>query len=600
MKNQNSAASNDINVELGFRHHQAGQLADAETLYLRALAQRPGNARALHLLGVIACQRDDFAKGAELIGKAITAGPASAEMHLHLGNALYKSGRMDEAARSFRKATRSDPSMQDAHANLAEILQQQGRLKDAEAAWRDVIKLAPLSSHAHFGLANTLHRQGDLEKAIATYRTAILLQPVYPDAYCNLGCSLREQGLFDEAVVALCTAIGQNQQHAGAYSNLGVTLKDMGRLAEAEAPCRVAAGLMPGSAVTQYNLACVLQDLGHHEEAEEHYRTALSLSPDYVEAHWNFALLLLRLGKFKEGWAEHEWRTKTNKPWSPKRNFPQPQWQGEPLAGKTVLVHSEQGLGDVIQFSRYASLLADRGAEVVFFTYPPLARLLQTVPGISRVTVEANALPPVDYHVPLLSLPFLLGTELGTIPAIVPYVQADAASSAVWRTRLAAENGRKIGLVWASDPRPNDPDACRIDQHRNLRLSQFSGLAEIPGITLVSLQKGLPADQLQTLPTGMHVLDVMGEITDFADTAALIASLDLVISVDTSVAHLAGALGKPVWILSRLNGCWRWLENRDDSPWYPTARLFRQTRRGDWDEEMQRLQQELRQFASAI
>jgi Tfp pilus assembly protein PilF len=446
-----------------------------------------------------------------------------------------------------------------------------------------------------FQQGNSLYQQGEPEKAADLYRRALQLDPAHADAMANLGCALRDLGRLEDAVITLCAALELKPRGGEIYSNLGNALKDMGRLTEAEAACRAALALMPGSPVVRFNLGCVLQDQRKFAEAEIFYRDAIASAPDYVRAHWNLGLALLAQGRFKEGWTEHEWRARTQRSWSPALNFTEPAWKGEPLDGKTLLIHREQGLGDNIQFARYATLAAAQGARVVMLTYPGLARLFRTLPGVAEVVADGEPLPAFDLQAPILSLPHLFGTELETVPADIPYLRADPDQVATWRAKLAALPGLKVGLVWAGGTRPDDPDWARIDLRRSLALTQFAGISGLAGVSLVSLQKGESAAQA----AGFPIADFTDEIEDFADTAALVEALDLVISVDTAVAHLAGSLGKPVWILSRYDGCWRWLDNRDDSPWYPTARLYRQTEPHRWPEVLVRIHGDLANLVHA-
>lgn len=446
-----------------------------------------------------------------------------------------------------------------------------------------------MTAETLFQQGNSLYRQGKPDKAADLYRRALELDPAHADALANLGCALRDLGNLEEAVLTLCAALELKPRGGEIYSNLGNTLKDMGRLTEAEAACRAAVALMPGSSVAKFNLGCVLQDQRKFAEAESFYRTAIAAEPDYIRAHWNLGLALLAQGRFKEGWAEHEWRARTQRSWSPALTFAEPAWRGEDLAGKTLLIHREQGLGDNIQFARYAALAAAQGARVVMLTYPSLAGLLRTLPSVAEVVADGEPLPAFDLQTPILSLPHLFGTELSTVPAEIPYLCADPARATAWRERLAALPGLKVGLVWAGGTRPNDPDWARIDSRRSLFLAQFADIARLEGISLVSLQKGEAAAQTKGFP----IADFTDEIEDFADTAALIEALDLVVSVDTAVAHLTGSLGKPVWILSRYDACWRWLDQRDDSPWYPTARLYRQREPLGWPDVLGRVRRDL-------
>lgn len=482
---------------------------------------------------------------------------------------------------------------------LGEALLRRGRFAEAELAWRGVVALAPNDPAGHFRVGLCLHSRGEPEAAIAHYRDALALSPEDPECLNNLGCALRDLRRPAEAVTYFQAAIRRRPNYGAALSNLGNAYKEIGRLDEAEDICRAATAAMPDSAFAHFNLGCVLQAQGRSGVAADSYRAALALAPDYVPAHCNLAEVLLRLGAMPEGWAEFEWRSRADKLWNALPQFPQPRWRGESLAGKTILLHCEQGFGDVLQFCRYAPLLAKRGGRVVVRVYPPLARLMKSLPGVAEVTETGTPLPKFDVHLPMLSVPHILRTRLETIPSTTPYLAAPEADRAVWRERLKDVEGLKVGLVWAGNPRPHDPDANRMDALRSLNLADFAPLAEVPGVALFSLQKGPPAEQAAAPPPGLALVDHSDELADFADTAALIENLDLVISVDTSVVHLAGALGKPVWVLSRFNGCWRWLENRDDSPWYPTARIFRQPRRGDWSETVLRVRDALRALARA-
>jgi len=335
------------------------------------------------------------------------------------------------------------------------------------------------------------------------------------------------------------------------------------------------------------NRASLLAMRGQHEAALEGYARAREVQPDSADAHWNEALSRLASGDYASGWRQHEWRWRTNAMRALERVYPQPLWLGEtPLAGRTILLHGEQGYGDMLQFCRYAPLvaaLAGPGANVVLEVPIHLARLLRTMPGPQLVIPQTEAPPAFDVHCPLLSLPLALGTTLETIPAVVPYLFADPDQERAWRIRLAALPGLRVGLVWGGNPRPDDPVATAIDPRRSIALARLAPLGAVPGVSFVSLQKGDRATEAKAPPPGMVLHDWTDELWDFADTAALIAGLDLVISVDTSVVHLAGALGKPVWVLNRYDACWRWLHGRTDSPWYPTARLFGQPSYGDWD-----------------
>jgi hypothetical protein len=325
----------------------------------------------------------------------------------------------------------------------------------------------------------------------------------------------------------------------------------------------------------------VLAILGRSAEADASFREALRLQPDQADAHANRGMALLLAGQFEEGWREFEWRWKTAFMATRARNFAAPLWNGEAIGDRVLLLHAEQGLGDTLQFCRYAPLITG-GARVVLEVQASLVRLLSRLPGVAQIVARGESLPPFDLHCPLLSLPRAFGTTLETIPAATPYLAADPAEATLWRKRLASLPGLRVGLVWAGGPRTPVPKLIAIDMRRSLTLKTLAPLAEVSGVSFVSLQKSSPAAQAANPPPGMALADFSVELHDFAATAALIEALDLVISVDTSVVHLAGALGKPVWLLNRFDNCWRWMLKREDSPWYPTLRQFRQPSAGDW------------------
>jgi hypothetical protein len=359
--------------------------------------------------------------------------------------------------------------------------------------------------------------------------------------------------------------------------SLGSALRRLRRFEEAADACRKAIELNPTSPMERYNLGVVYLDQCRIAEAIACLREAVELKPTEPLPHWGLALALLVDGQFAEGWKEYEWRWECTELFPARPKFSQPTWDGSDLSGKTILLHSEQGFGDAIQFARYATLLARQEARVILQCSPMMRRLFATIPGVHAIHCEPEPLPRFDVHCSLLSLPRTLGTTLETIPAQIPYLSANPDLAAAWKQRLAAIAGkRKVGIAWAGNP-----DHQR-DQDRSCGLAALAPLASHADVALISLQKGPAASQTAAPPPGMILHDFTPELETFADTAALIANLDLVITVDTSIAHLAGAMGKPVWTLLAFAPDWRWLLNRTDSPWYPTMRLFRQPSPGDW------------------
>lgn len=500
----------------------------------------------------------------------------------------HQAGRLGAAEQLYRQILAREPHHADALHLLGMTAAQVGRNDAAVELIEIALKIKPNYPEALGNLGNALKNKGQLDEAIAAYRRAIALRPNYPEAWSNLGSALNGKGHHDEAIAAHRRAIALNPNTPVAHYNLGNVLKDKGQLDEAIAAYRQAIRLRANYPDAHFNLGAAMGDKGQLVEAIEEYRRAIALDPNYAEAHWNLALALLARGEFIEGFKEHQWRWDC--PGLPgRRNFAQPQWDGFPLEGRTILLHAEQGFGDTLQFIRYAPLVAARGATVIVGSVPELHRLLQRTRGVARWLASGEALPPFDAHCPLMSLPLAMGTTLETIPQSVPYVFADAQAVAVWREKLAGDTDQlKVGLAWAGSP------AHANDRNRSLSLAALAPLGQVRGVSFYSLQKGDPAHQAKNPPPGLELIDRTEELQDFADTAALIANLDLVISVDSAVAHLAGAMGKPVWTLLPFTTDWRWLLEREDTPWYPSMRLFRQMGRGEWASVIERVVEALR------
>ena len=343
------------------------------------------------------------------------------------------------------------------------------------------------------------------------------------------------------------------------------------------------------------NLGNALKNLGELPEATGAYEQAIALKPDNPDYRTNRAMALLAAGRFDEGWQAFEWRWKTGQFTGAGQDSARPRWHGEAAPGRVLLVRAEQGFGDTLQFCRYAPLAAARGLRVVLEVQPALARLMGPVAGVERVIAQGQGLPDFDFYCPMMSLPAVFNTRLETVPADVPYLSPDSESVKIWRGRLGDGAGKsiKVGLAWAGSSRVHSPDLIAADRRRSIAADALAGLMDTPGVRFYSLQKGGPP-----APKEFGLVDMMDECNDFMDTAAIVANLDLVISVDTAVAHLAGALGRPVWLLNRFDSCWRWLRGRDDSPWYPRLRLFRQPSPGDWKSVISTVGNELRKAAA--
>jgi tetratricopeptide (TPR) repeat protein len=581
-------------------HQRSGRAAEAERVCREILSLDPGHAQTLHLLGLLEHQRGRSDEAAEHIRiaimrdgrdpafhhnlgnilralgrpteaiscyeRALVLAPASVDTLYNLGNTHRDLGQPERAAACFERALRLRPEATELHNNLGTALQDLGRFDEAVGCYRNALALRPDLVESLDNLAGALQEQGKLDESQATYERALALWPNRAESHIGLGVLSRAQGRPEEAVARYERALVFAPDNPDAHNNLGVALVDLGRQAEAITHHKKALALQPGRAELHYNLGSALQRHGLYAEALACYGRALALKPDYAKAHLNRSLALLLTGEFDEGWQEYEWRFAVARY---DRKFDQPLWSGEPLSGRRILIHAEQGLGDALQFVRYVPAVAERGGRVVLEVPEPLVRLARTVAGVLQVVARGAPLPAFDCHCPLLSLPRVFKTNLATIPGAVPYLSIPAEASARWAERIPTTPGPRVGVVWAGTT------VGAID----LRLLQ--PLWEVGGVSWFSLQVGERSGDISSV-AGAKIADLSPWLTDFAETAAAVCCLDLVISVDTAAAHLAGALGRPTWLLLRHPPEWRWLLEREDSPWYPTARLFRQGKEGDW------------------
>jgi Flp pilus assembly protein TadD len=459
---------------------------------------------------------------------------------------------------------------------MAQILHLAAAGNAADPRLRDLI----VDTYNTRGIA--LAADGQVEPALACFEAAVAAHPDHAATLSNRANILHLLGRIDAALASNDQALAADKQHLDALFNRGMILFDLERFQEALACCDRVLARRPDHARALSNRGATLHVLGRLDEAIASFQQAQVLAPDDPTPRFNESLARLAVGDYAEGWKRYEarWGTRLH---PVQRRFQQPQWHGEDgPADRTILLHAEQGLGDTLQFCRYVPLVA-RHASVVLEVPSALRRLMASLPGHPPIITEGEKLPHFDLHCPLLSLPLAFGTTLANIPAEIPYLRPDPTLAAHWRTRLALLPGLKVGLVWAGDSGRTLSDAQARDRRRSIPLGRLAPLGAVSHVSLVSLQKGSAATQAADPPPGLTLHDWTNDLEDFADTAALIAGLDLVLSVDTAVAHLAGAMGKPVWVLNRCDACWRWLRDRADSPWYPTARLFRQPTRGDWD-----------------
>ncbi|GAB7521465.1 tetratricopeptide repeat protein [Paraburkholderia sp. 2C] len=531
---------------------QNGAHAEAEDLYREILALRPAHFDAIQLLGALSLQTGRIDEGIELLKKAVLINGKHAPLHSNLAYSYNTQRRFSEGLASANRALTLQPGLVDALTNRG----------------------------------NALAGLGRATEALASFDKALALQPGFAQAWNNRACALRDLNRPMDAIASCDQAIALQPGYAEAWSNRANALSDLNRAVDAQANYRRALELAPEFCDAWSNLGLALIDTRQHEEALRSYERALALDPDAAEAHWNYSLCLLQMGRFDQGWREYEWRWQRQRIKASQRGFAQPLWLGDsPLDGKTILLHAEQGLGDTLQFCRYAPLVAAKGGKVILEVPAELTRLLTTLDGVAELVEQGKPLPAFDCHAPLLSLPFAFQTDLANIPCTTPYLFADRAAAQRWRERLASDaHAFKVGVVWAGGNRPHVPELRRYDARRSVTLDMLRPILGVPQVRFYSLQKGPSAQQLREAPElAERIVDHTDEFTDFADTAAFVDNLDLVITVDTAVAHLAGAMGKPVWIMNRFDTCWRWLLDRTDSPWYPDARLFRQPALGDWN-----------------
>ena len=597
--------------------HQAGRLEEAQQLYLQILAINVKHARSLYGIGLIAHQAGNLDAAGKMMQRAIAVSPSEAPYHASLGAVLREQGRHDEALAEFATVLKFNPQEEDAHFNLADIFREQGKLIDAEKHYRRALELRPNSSETHQNLGIVLRRMGKIEEAARAFGRSLELDPNNVAALNNVGNLLLSSGDVPGAKGAFQRVVELAPQLAEARNGLGAALQDLGDLDAADASYHEALRCKPDYAEAHCNLGNLARRRGDLDAAEQNYNRALSFNPNLSEAHsnlgmiaqnrcrldqarqhydravardpgsadarWNLCLLDLLEGKLETGWKDYEIRYARRQ--SAPRSVPGPLWRGEALNGAPILLFSEQGLGDTFQFLRYVPLVKAAGGTVLLDVQPAARRLAAEIPGITVLQGSEGALPAFDWQCPLMGLPRAFATTLQSIPREVPYLAPptdarDAAGRLDWPA-----HGLRAGIVWSGNPDHKE------DRYRSIPLDLLGPLLQVRGVHFFSLQLG-PASA-QWAATHPHMTDLQNAIRDFADTAALITHLDLVITVDTAVVHLAGALGKPTWLLLPFAPDWRWLMDRKDSPWYPAMRLFRQPGILQWSPVLERVREEL-------
>lgn len=562
-------------------------LDDAVDCYARALELSPNLAVVHYNLGNVRQLQRRHTDAIESYSRALALDPQHAGAHTNLGAALYASQRIDEAIVHYRRAIELEPRKAEAHNNLGVVFHDLGEHESAIECYDQAIAIAPDYLDACVNLGSALKALGNYAKAVECYRRVLEKMPTCAEAHNNLGVVLQSAGSFDEAAESYQRAIELRPDYAEAYSNSASLLRETGRLGEAADKYRAAVQLQPDLVEAHVGLADTLSDMNAPADAMREYARALSIAPNHAEARFARSLAMLRAGDFERGWDEFEWRWKT--PQLRHRELPAARWNGEPLEGQTILIHAEQGLGDTIQFARYLRLVKQRGGSVIFACQRELHPLFDGVAGIDDIATLGEPLPEFDFHASLLGLPRTFGTSLETIPNDVPYLRANTPRVDRWQQELSQISGKKVGICWQGNP------DYRRDHFRSFPLAYATRLAAQGDITLVSLQRR--GEELSAAPTvrdGVVFFQEVDEDGAFVDTAAIISNLDLVISCDTSVAHLAGAMGVTTWVALESAADWRWLADREDSPWYPTMRLFRQTTLGDWNAVFDRMADALR------
>ena len=649
-------------INKGLALHQQGKFKEAQTIYEQVLAIQANHFDTLKLLGVLFVQTKQFTKAVDFFTKAlqinsnnpacysnlgvalkelkllekalfnyekaINIKPDFAEAYSNRGVVLQELGRLDEALASCEKAIyiKSDYAdayynhglilyelmrleealvsydtainikldYVDAYFNRGNVLQKLGRIEEALVSYDQVISLKSDYVEAYTNRGIILQELGRIEEALLSYDQAISFKPDYADAYSNRGNVLQELGRIEEALLSYDQAISVKSDYADAYSNRGNALQKLGRIKEALFSYDQALSFRPDYAEAYSNRGVALQDLGRVEEALFNYKQSISFKPDYAESHWNLSLCNLLVGNFKDGLQGYEWRWKRLDiiKTTGVRSFEKPLWLGrESLKDKTILLYAEQGFGDTIQYIRYVTLVAQLGAKVILEVQHPLVNLLKNIEGVSQIFAQRDTLPVFDFQCPLSSLPLAFKTELHTIPSVSHHITSCREKVAKWQTKLGEKANSRVGLVWTGST------GHKKDYNRSITLAKL--ISHLPSnFDYVCLQKEIRDIDKELLAKHNEIKYFSNLLEDFTDTAALCELMDVVISVDTSVAHLAGTLGKPTWVLLSFSPDWRWLLDRDDSPWYPSVKLYRQENIGNWDGVLEKVKLDLKKLPS--
>ncbi|MBT4837999.1 MAG: tetratricopeptide repeat protein [Methylococcales bacterium] len=551
---------NDVSIpqaiQLALGYHQKGELEQAEAIYQQVLSIEANNSDVLYLLGLLAHQIARHDVAIELISRSIAINTNFADAHFNLGNAQLAMNQVDDAMLSYQQALSIKPNYPELLLNLGKIFHDKGLLDQAEHHYFQALQHKPNFLEALFNMGNLLKDQGKLDEAKYYFYKVIELHPDFATVYCNLGSILQQQRNDDEAMQFFNKALKLKPDDEQVYCNMGNIHSLHGRTDEA--------------------LSC--------------YQQCLAINPEFADAHYNQALSLLQIGDFLQGWKEYEWRWKSSSWQIDSRGYSQPQWQGESLVNKTILLYPEQGYGDAIQFIRYVKKVAEFGGQIIVECQTPLTQLFSCLPEIKASYSLGEAPLTFDVHAPLMSLPFILKTSLHDIPESKGYLSVQSEDIEQWQQQLElSSEGLNVGFIWCGNP-----GHCN-DHNRSIPIDKISPLFEEKKIKFFSLQVTERSKELENIDT--NICDLSSKINNFYDTATIIMNLEVVIAVDTAIAHLAGALGRPVWLMLPYHAEWRWLENRLDSPWYASMRLYRQQAEGDWVELIQRVKTDLKRMA---
>lgn len=571
----------DAHVVLGRILASRGSFNEAASCFLEALRLDPEYGEVWNMLAGVNGQQGLYKEAERCSREAIRTLPDQVNGYVNLSSALLALGRAADAAEACSNALVLSPNNPTIWSLLGQARERVGSIGEAIQAFSRAIALDPKLIIAQVGMARALQITGDLAGANRLLKQTQQQNPADPSVYMGLGSLCLQERHFDQAEINYRHALQLKPDFVEAWVDLGNLMQTMERYEESESCYRQALTYSPGNADAYFNQGVSYQRRGRLIEALTSFDLAIEGRPDFVDAHWYKSFICLQKGDYARGWDEYEWRLRQTK--NASRPFHQPTWDGSALAGRTILVHDEQGYGDTFQFVRYLPMLEAYGGEVIFECHKNLSPVLWNCGGFKKLVerTAADVVPELqfDVQIHLMSVPRVLKTRLDTVPNQVPYIYADPVLVERWRERISHDPGFKIGIAWAGSSNHTN------EHNRSCKLSEFSSLASLPGVSLYSLQKGPGAEQADEPPPGMKLIRVDKELDQsarFVDTAALMANLDLVISIDTSIVHLAGALGRPVWTLLCANPDWRWLQDRNDTPWYPTMRLFRQTEPGDW------------------